>query len=843
MTKRGSSASTTQPIVIEAPHVIWGDARDKTLARIAEEGCPLIDSREFEYVSNSNLKDAELSETLLVCGATVWVKDAKNEDLNRGTTATVKSKSANTMVKAEYYGGKMADGVKNTAKGMAKGVAGVGKALTPSNKDKIGDASIAGSVTSNNPASSSVNQTTPKKKKVKFGGMPKIRRKKKKGTTGGDASVNSAALENASVASLASESVGTQPGVVSTTAITTEPLSREADIDPLPEQVSPENAVVKSTPYILIVDDVINIQVVSFPEKDVIAKFPISVASVMTQRNINDRIGDPLKPSELTATLIQEPSAPKMQWGCELKVTVRAVEVKPQVPRVTIPEIPVSLSVLQNELKNVKETMMSMGKTQAEIDEALRQKEKEVSERERKLNQAIISAGLGEGEYDSSNPDEISTQQMFYDEREHKAIERKVKNRRRLSMSQRSLFRDARFDPTAMGSTNAYNNEDKILKLLRTRFPKVDKSSAVTPKHSNSQSKAGDIRASLSLAIAESLDEHLGEHLDAPTVELVRQSLIQHTSLGHSHNESPITAAEVKEWCYDVASKLSLSASPKGEQAQRSISHIQNVLIASAGGVMADSLTHPESDEKEMPSDVIDEMNGWCMTVLSKLDSCAEELADHDDDESTQFSFNGEQIEGKVDVSDVESFTELADAEHSKRSSIKSSSDGSEFQLSLPQIVAKNSNDTNDSDSIDSDDEAWKQATSRKQSAVMNSGNLQRVLRASALSTFDNAIPGKDSITPRNVEPLLKSMRDSHFQVHKSYTIRDDKSKDDGSSPRKISPRKANAMSSRKQQEESKPILKVYSRMVHLVAAVVFVFVVAVLAVKYFDIVMVVNQK
>ena len=824
MTKRGGSAST-QPIVIEAPHVIWGDARDKTLARIADEGCPLIDSREFEYVSNSNLKDAELSETLMVCGATVWVKDAKNEDLNMGTTANLRSKNANTMVKAEYYGGKMADGVKNTAKGVAKGVVGVGKALTPSSKDKAVDASVAASVTSNIPTPSSTNQTTPKKKKVMFGGMPKIRRKKKKGATREDASVSSAALDDASIASLASESVGTQPGVVSSTEIVTEPLSREADVDPLPEQDASEYAAVKPTPYILIVDDVINIQVVSFPENDVIAKFPISVASVMTQRNINDRVGDPLKPSELTATLIQEPSAPKMQWGCELKITIRAVEVKPHVPRVVIPEMPASLGVLQTELKNLTDLMKSMGKSQAEIDEALRQKEKEVSEREQTLNRAIISAGLGVGENGGANPDEIRMQQMFYDEREHKSVERKVKKKSRLSMSQKSMLQDARFDP-AVANTNAYNNEDKILKLLSTHFPRVDES-AVTPKRSNHQSKSGDIRASVSLAIAESLDEHFGEHLDAPTVELVNQSLRQHTLLGHSHDESSMTASEVKDWCYDVASKLSLSASPKGKETKRSITQIQNVIIASVGGVMADSITHPESEVKNMPPDVIDEMNGWCMSILSKLDSCAEELADHDDDESTQFSCNADQLEDGNDISE-RSFTELAELENAKRGSIISSSDGSDFQLHLPNIAAKNRSVANDSDSIDSDDDIWKQASFRRQSAIMNSGNLQRVLRASALSTFDEAVPGRDSVNPRNVERLLKGMRDSHFQVHRSYTIRDDKS------PRKISPRK--------QQEENQPTPTSSSIVVYLVA-VFFVFMTAMLAAKYFDIVLVVNQK
>lgn len=818
--KRTGSAST-QPIVIEAPHVIWGDARDKTLARIADEGCPLIDAREFEYVSNANLKDAELSETLMVCGATVWVKNASDEDLSKGTTTTMRSKNTETMVKAEYYTGKMADGVKNTAKGVAKGVVGVGKVLTPINKEKKGDPSIADSVASNNPSSANPEQV--KKKKVKFGGMPKLRKKKKNSGAGdhGAAPVDSL-QSDASIVSLASESVGTQPGVITLPGATSEAIPRAVTSESLQgSTASSKYAVVKAVPYVLILDDVINIQIVSFPEKDVIAKFPISVASVMSQRNIDERINDPLKPSELTATLIQEPSAPTMQWGVELKVTVRAVEVKPQVPRVIMPDMPTSLGstidALQNEVRSVRNAMMSLGKTQSEIDEAVRIKEQEVSEREHTLNNAIVDAGLGYGEYNGANPDDIRKQQMFYDEREHKSIERKVKKRGVLTMSQQHLLKDARFDPAVMGSTNAYNNEDKILKLLSTHFPGVDETSS-TPKHSNSACKAGDIRASMSLAIAESLDASLGEYLEAPTVELVQQSLRQRSSLGHAHNGSQMTASEVKEWCYDVASKLSLSASPsKGKQPKRSISQIQEALVSSVGGDVAESLANINADDKEMSPDVIDEVNGWCMTVLSKLDSCAEELADHDDDESTQFSYNGEAPE---DMSDVESMTELVGAQ-SKHSSKSSSSDTEEFKLSLPQITDKSKLDEKDSDSIDSDDEVWQLATSRRQSAIENSGSLQRVLKASTLGTYHEAVG--DTSTPRDMEPLLASMRSSHFQVQRSYAIQDISNKTRGSP---------------KEGKEDRRVVKDYSSIGILLVAVIL----PLLAVKFFDVVLVVKK-
>jgi hypothetical protein len=508
-----------------------------------------------------------------------------------------------------------------------------------------------------------------------------------------------------------------------------------------------------------------------------------------------------------------------MQWGVELKVTVRAVEVKPQIPRIIMPGMPSSsvatMDALRNEVRAVRDAMVSLGKTQSEIDEAVRKKEEEVTEREHALNRAIVDAGLGLGEYGGANPDEIRKQQMFYDEREHKSIERKVKRRGRLSISQQHLLKDARFDPAAMGSTNAYNNEDKIIKLLSTHFPGVDETS-LTPKHNNSARNVGDIRASISLAIAESLDTSFGEYLDVPTVELVQQSLRQQSSLGLAHDGSQITAYEVKEWCHDVASKLSLSACPReGKQPRRSMSQIQEVLVSSVGGDVAESLANTTTaDDKEVSPDVIDEVNGWCMAVLSKLDSCAEELADHHDDESTQFSFNGEELD---DMSDVESMTEFAGTQ-SKRSSKSSASDTE---------AEKSKADEKDSDSIDSYDEVWQLATSRRQSAIANSGNLQRVLKASTLGTYHEAVG--DASTPRDMEPLLTSMRNSHFQVQRSFAIQDITNKTGGLSPRK-------------EEKGDRRVVKDYSSIGILLIAVILPLLVAVIAVKFFDVVLVVRK-
>jgi hypothetical protein len=342
----------------------------------------------------------------------------------------LRSRQTKAMVKAEYYGGKIADGLKDGVKEVAMGTKevfeGATKIMGPKHKEKTVDESA--SVTSDNTEAK-------KKKKSKVSFFPKkFKRKKKRASgAGDDASINS----NASMLnemSVGSESVGTTE-VMNTTISTIDVRSPIADertdqvrfqndeeddsVHSLPgnsmhsrgsqsrnslAKKFPKYSVVKSVPYILILDDIINIQIVSFPDKEVIAKFPISVASVMVQRSIQDRIQDPLKPSELTATLIQEPSAPKLQWGVELKITIRAVEVKPQVPRVVIPDMNASLSMdaFTKDLKNFRDKLVSLGKTQDEIERAMQEKEREILNMEHELDLAIVSAGFGKGKLKSS---------------------------------------------------------------------------------------------------------------------------------------------------------------------------------------------------------------------------------------------------------------------------------------------------------------------------------------------------------------------------------------------------------------------------------------------------------
>jgi len=76
-------------------------------------------------------------------------------------------------------------------------------------------------------------------------------------------------------------------------------------------------------PYILVLDEIIYFNVVEFPEGDVIASFPVSVASVLSERTVGDRDRLPGVPSELTLTFCQEPSMEDQVWGVEATVTFR----------------------------------------------------------------------------------------------------------------------------------------------------------------------------------------------------------------------------------------------------------------------------------------------------------------------------------------------------------------------------------------------------------------------------------------------------------------------------------------------------------------------------------------
>ncbi|KAL9183525.1 hypothetical protein ACHAXT_004381 [Thalassiosira profunda] len=334
--------ASTQPLVIEAPHVIWGDARDKMLSKIAEEGCPLIDSRSFEYVSNAELDDTELSESLMVCGATLWVQNA-DADESVSSMSKLKPNYTKGMVKAEYYGGKFVDGIKG---GLKTG----GKGLAKGTKETIHLAEKG-------------TKAIEKGTKAAMGGVEKL----------------------LPIPSGSESETTTAPPMQEK-----EPRARKRDKlkaifspkRPKFGKRSKKEGDESPVPYTLLSDDIIDIRIVGFP---------VSVASVMVQRSMEDWTNDPLKPSELTATFIQEPSAPLLRWGVELKVTLRAVEVHPQVPRV----MPRPKDVIDEELRKMKDNLRMLGKGADEVKKELQEREDEIAKEQTNVDEAIVAYGYG----------------------------------------------------------------------------------------------------------------------------------------------------------------------------------------------------------------------------------------------------------------------------------------------------------------------------------------------------------------------------------------------------------------------------------------------------------------
>ncbi|KAL7552997.1 hypothetical protein ACHAWF_016241 [Thalassiosira exigua] len=581
--RRGSRGSrnrcaSTQPVVVEAPHVLWGDGRDRVLSGIAKEGCPLIDSRAFEYVSNMELDDAELSESLMVCGATLWVQ---NEEGGKGPT----SKTSKEMIKAEYYGGKLVDGLKDGleagVKGLTKGTKGVakgtvetahvakkgtkkvvegGKKLLPIPHDKELD-----------PEDAAKTGKPEGRRKLKVFKKMKIRRRKKRPTVPGD--IDEGRSEDGSVASELDDSISVRSESDATDRAVDKAVDEDAEDEP-EDEFQDDFMIAKPKEYVLLWDDIIDIRIVSFPDlffsylassldkDDVIASFPVSVASVMVQRSMEERIDDPLKPSELTATLVQEPSAQDLRWGVELKVTLRAVEVKPNVPRV----MPRPKDVIDEEMKKMKERLTLLGKSPEGIKMDLRAREEEIVKDENKLNAAIVRENDGAGQ------GEIRLRQMFYCEREHGTISRKMKRRAMLTNDERTMLNDCRVDPSVSAKGCGKKDQHQVLEMLDVVFPGIpgiEKENFFEESDTSGLGVSSNIQMSLnagnndssntlvkaSLAMASSLDVCLAGLTAKPTVAVLERQLRHTVTEGIRPH---VTKSMAKEWCSSVADKLSV---------------------------------------------------------------------------------------------------------------------------------------------------------------------------------------------------------------------------------------------------------------------------------------------
>ena len=762
----------TQPIVYECPHVIWGDARDKMLSRIAKEGCPLIDARQFEYVSNSNFDDARLSESLLLCGSTLWVKRAKDEDNDEG--GQLESKNKKKLVEAEYHAAKFYDGVKDGVKGGVKGLQAAmsGAQGVVGVVEKGAQEVISPKVLPSNEDKSSGGK---EKKKSKLRSIfPSKRKQKRKDDDG--LSVDGSFVSGQDDYSIASEQVAI-PSLELSDHIGTVDGVDEEKVEEVavktPSRVQP-SAKLQSTPYVLLLDDVIDIRIVSFPDKIEIANFPISVASVMVQRSMEDRLKDPFKPSELTCNFIQEPSAPELRWGVTLKVTVRAVQVRPsKVPSLCLsPKINQKLSEGKAEVKRFKDKLKSMGKDDEEVKKEVAKREEKINRDETELDKAIVEYGYDRNDDNEYGPKEIRLRQMFYCEREHESAIEKSKRRQPLTEDEMQLISDASMDPTSVTNKPYEKGEmDELLRLLDIHFPGIDDemylskmrgsiTSSLTPASGSEEAMttiplsddveptANDVFASVSLAMATSLDKCFGEDIGVTkTAQAIKQQIFTASTI----KGKKLDANASKLWVLHMSKKLA-SCLHEGTTIQKVQKMLlesvmeDDVLVEEEMKMDEDQIALSESEESGCVDAV--ELADWCTAVASKLEECAMEL-------EAMYS------PSELDLSDHSSVddNEATGDEHNVRPDPPEGRSTALPPTILSMMAPKNSDDN------DMLEGALLEGMIDRQLSVESDTNTgQRML----ISTIDEALPKSTQISSSKVDELLKKMKDSHFMKKKS---------------------------------------------------------------------------
>ena len=754
----------------------------------------MIDSRQFEYVSNARLDEAKFSESLMVCGATLWVQNADDDGSILSTTSTLKQR----LIRAEYYGGKLVDvakvGASKGVKGLTltKKVAFVAAEKGTNEMTKRTDAALHAaekgtkqmvkgvqgllpihegeSVTSTITHTLSEERKTRKKIKLKSLLIPKKfrntlrRRKHNAGEDGHSVDGSGASLDNHSLGNKSAALDSGQVSDASKRSVVAEEnsdaqrlhdgvgsLHGDEDLDALVDKgiLSPNSSkdewneftVVKPVPYALLVDDIINIRIMSFPDKDdVIASFPISVASVMAQRSKDSRADDPMKPSELTTTFIQEPSAQLLRWGVELKVTLRAVEVKPQVPRVIRTKVRID-----DEFDLIRHKMEQLGKNRNEIKEELKAKEDQLMKEENDLNWAIVHYGYGKGENDGEGQREIRRRQMFYCDREHNVIALKMERRSDLTDDEREMVSDNLHDPTSMKKKYSHEELLRLLEQLENVFPVIEKANAIAERAILSSSIAAKTKNGVGsgynaftktcLALAQSLDSCLGGLTENSTLLAVEQKVNDSLTGG---TRPPITKNEVKMWCSQTAEMLSKSATATDASVRSSVAMMQSIIVKSAlGPGVSFSQDDDESngeetklDEDEIAlslserksADSVEDLHllaDWANRIASQLEACAQEL---DDDQDSEI--------------------------------LDSMGHGGEAADQPKQVLLSNETDQEHSSDHDA---ALALRDEKREPNVMTKSRFRE---ATSISTLKDALPKSKADRKSNIEALLKIAKD-----------------------------------------------------------------------------------
>jgi len=402
----GRHARSTQPFVVEAPHVIFGGGRDRLIQSVAADGNPLVDARRFEYLSNNELSMSERTESLLCAGATVWVDVAKAPKKNSKTAADVAKGVAKTVDKSSHAIARSVEkAATKTAHAGNKGAKGMKKVFR----------------------------------------MSPMRPKKTKGKEEGDESEHATAPTAGEAGARVHDGNGDDEKETNRPSLERSPdgklhLDINASTSPLqvenPREGNDAEAEEGSMsladtetisilppaplPYQLVLDDVLDFRVCEFPSANTIATFPISISSVLNNREMEDRLKNPRCPSELTITLVQEPSVKDKRWGVEAKITFRVVEVQPDTPlAIEKPEQDDkgrwTKSSLEDRMKRMRVHLRNIGKPKAQIEDEIKAIEEKELAQEEERESAIVSAGIGKGYEQGAPRKEIIRRQMFYD--------------------------------------------------------------------------------------------------------------------------------------------------------------------------------------------------------------------------------------------------------------------------------------------------------------------------------------------------------------------------------------------------------------------------------------------
>lgn len=224
-------------------------------------------------------------------------------------------------------------------------------------------------------------------------------------------------------------------------------------------------------------------------------------------------------------------------------MTIRAVEVKPHIPRV----VPRPKDVIDEEMNRIRNRLVLIGKKPDEIKKELQVEQDKNGKEENDLNGAIVHYGYGAGENEGAGQSEVRLRQMFYCEREHGAISRKMKRRALLTDDEKQMIHDAKIDPSSVKKGYTEKDAQKLLELLEDAFPGIEKRDDTGNEQASLKKEVAShaMQSSLALAMAQSLDNCLGGLSDMPTVPAI-QKRMHHTVTEGIRPQ--ISQAEAKEW-------------------------------------------------------------------------------------------------------------------------------------------------------------------------------------------------------------------------------------------------------------------------------------------------------